>query len=459
MSDSNDSSDKKTRDSADQPSGDATGKSESTAASAGEPAEKTASTAAAKAKQKAAPTARVLDELSRGTGSKAKPGAGSKPRRKTGGAAQFMTLLVILLPLLAAIAFLGWQQWTLRQSLTSLSQQNQQLQATLAGQSTALSEQNTALSEQDAALSEQSSVIEQLQQRPESSGPAVDDNDAEAIAELSQTLDQTNRAISQTNQTLNSEINRLQQQLADLQNQRAGDPAEPDFAWKVFEAEYLVNQAVQKLQLESDLTTAISLLEQADAALLASAHSEAFAVRQIIAEDLTRLRNVETVDRDGIYLRLANLASSVADVDLLQSMREEFEMRQAQDSRQMTPTNSDNGVVNSTLGFLSEVFVWRRWDERPEAILAPGQETVIKLNLRLFIKQAQLALITRDQQQYSQSLADTRNWLQRYAVTDSATGRNLNAEIGELLNIDIAPPLPSLSASLTRIRQLADSER
>lgn len=417
------------------------------AESGGKAAQQPASKTTGKASKKAAPTAKVLDDISRGTGSKAKPGAAGKSRRKAGSVAQFASLFVILLPLLAAIAFLGWQQWTLRQSLTRLSQQNQQLQDSLAGQRTAMNEQN--------------SIIEQLQQRPEPSTPApvVDDNDAEAIAELSETIQQTNRSINQTNQTLNSEINRLQQQLADLQNQRAGDPAEPDFAWKVFEAEYLVNQAVQKLQLESDLTSAISLLEQADAALLASAHSEAFAVRQILGEDLARLRTIETVDRDGIYLRLANLASNVGDVDLLQSMREEFETRQAQGSRQIMPASTDNGVVDSALEFLGEVFVWRRWDERPEAMLAPGQESVIKLNMRLFIKQAQLALITGDQQQYRQSLEETREWLRRYAVSDSATGRNLSAEIDALLTMEIAPPMPSLSASLTRIRQLADSER
>ncbi len=442
MSDSNNSNEDnadEAKDSAAQPGADASDDAGQSAASGSGAADQSTP----KSARKAAPTARVLDDISRGTGSKSRSGAG-KPRRKSGGVSQFVTLFVILLPLLAAIAFLGWQQWTLRQSLTSLSQQNQQLQSTLSGQG---------------------SLIEQLQQRPEpiAPTPVVDDNDAEAIAQLdqtlSQTLNQTNQAIRQTNQTLNSEINRLQQQLADLQNQRAGDPAEPDFAWKVFEAEYLVNQAAQKLQLEADVASAIALLDQADAALLASGHSEAFAVRQIIGEDLARLRNVETVDQDGIYLRLANLASNVSDVDLLQSMREEFEARQVQQSEQVRPPSGDNGMVNSAIDFLNEVFVWRRWDERPEAVLAPGQETVIKLNLRLFIKQAQLALITRDQQQFTQSLEDTRVWLQRYAVTDSAAGRNLSNEIGELLAIDIAPSLPSPSASLTRVRQLADSER
>jgi len=441
MSDSNEPNDEKPDQPADQQSDDANGEADAV------PRASAAKKSAKKSASKAAPTAKVLDDISRSTGSKSKAGGSPKARRKRGGGAQFLTLFIILLPLLAAIAFLGWQQLTLRQSLSSISQQNQQLQTTLAGQS---------------------SVIEQLQQRPEPSVPVpvVDDNDAEAIAQLAQTieqtslsLDQTNRSLSQTNQTLNSEIRGLQQQLADLQNQRAGDPAEPDFAWKVFEAEYLVNQAAQKLQLEADVSTAVSLMEQADAALLASGHSEAFAVRQILGEDLARLRSVETVDRDGIYLRLANLAGNVGDVDLLQSMRDEFENRQAEQSQPVTPPTSDSNLVNTAVGFLSEVFVWRRWDERPEAILAPGQETVIKLNLRLFIKQAQLALITGDQQQYRQSLADTRDWLQRYAVTDSAAGLSLISELEELLTVDISPSLPSLSASLTRVRQLADSER
>lgn len=375
-------------------------------------------------KQKAEPkTAKILDDISRKTDS----GAKKRAAKKTSGASKFFSLIVVLLPFLAGLVYLAWQQFQMQQSLVDVRQQNQALQSTI--------------SSQDSRIQQ---LLQQLQQLQQQAAPEIPDNSA-ALAELSQSL--------------NAEVSRLQQQLAQLQSNQVTQSAEVDFSWKVFEAEYLLSQAAQKLQLESDIAAAIALMEQADAALLASEHSAAFGVRQALGEDLASLRGIELLDREGLYLRLQGMIATVDDLDLLSSMREDFVARRNQESVQIPLGNQEQGWWNASLDFLGEIFVWRRWDERPEAMLAPGQETLIKLNLRLMLKEAQLALLLKNQSQFQQSLASTRSWLQRYAVTDSAAGRSLDTALVEIQQLQIDPALPDLSASLTRARQLANSER
>lgn len=371
-------------------------------------------------------TAKILDEISRNTSAKSGKGSkvGRRPGKSPGSAARFFSLLILMLPLLAVIAYLAWQQLQLQQTLASLEQQNQQLGTTLASQE---------------------SQLQQLQQRPP---PEVPDNSA-ALEALSERL----------NSQFAGQLQQLRQQLAQVQSSQVSQTADVDFSWKLFEAEYLLTIANQKLLLEADVDSAIALAEQADAALVASEHSGAFAVRQALADEVGALRNAERVDQDGIYLRLENLAANVGDLDLLNSMRENFALREAQQSVPVELGTTSQGWWNSTLDFLGEIFVWRRWDERPEAMLAPGQETLIKLNLRLSLKQAQLALLARDQQQFQQTLAETRAIMQRYAVTDSAAGQALAGELNRLAQLDINPPLPTLNETLNRVRQLADSER
>lgn len=387
----------------------------------------TESTPAAAKKASGKPeTAKILDEISRNTSGKS--GKSSKTSRRTarssGSATRFFSLLIVMLPLLAVIAYLAWQQLQLQHTLTNVEQQNQQLNTTLASQA---------------------SQLQQLQQRPL---PEVPDNSA-ALDTLSERL----------SSQFSTQLQQLRQQLAQVQSSQVSQSADVDFSWKLFEAEYLLTIANQKLLLEADVESAIALAEQADAALVASEHSGAFAVRQALADELGALRNSNRVDQDGIYLRLENLANSVGDLDLLNSMRENFALREAQQSVPVNLAGASQGWWNSTLDFLGEIFVWRRWDERPEAMLAPGQETLIKLNLRLSLKQAQLALLARDQQQFQQTLAETRAVMQRYAVTDSAAGQTLAGELDRLAALDINPPLPTLNESLNRVRQLADSER
>ena len=393
------------------PEQDETGK-----AAKGKPAKAASKTASA------GDTAKVLDELA----SKNKPKSGSKPRRTTSRKTQSPAVLfiVLLLPILAAALYVAYQQFLMRDTVVQLQQANQQLTTTLQNQTVTLSDLEQQLAQQMAAP------------------PQVDTG-----------------PLRETETALRNEIQRLEQQLSRLESQQVSVNAAPDFGWKLEEAAYLVTLASQKLQLEADIAGAISLLQSADVALTESEQPGIFNARQAIADDLTSLQALTPMDRDGLYLRLHALSNSAANINLLTSMRQSFENRRNSDSTPLTVTETENSVVDATLEFLGEVFIWREWDERPEAMLASGQEAVIKQNLSLHFKQAQLALLDRNSVLYERSLQDARTLLERYAVTNSAAGQAVLSELDLVQRIDIDPPLPALEQSIATVRQLTDSER
>ncbi len=352
--------------------------------------------------------------------------------------------------LIGSIALLGFQQWTVQQRFTELQDQNQQLSSTLTIQNTEIEQLRT------------------IQSQPVVTAP-VDDS---AMREL------------ETQQ--NTEITGLRQQLATVQQQQDSVNAQANLEWKILEAEYLLGLASQKLQLQGDLPSAITLLENADAALLASGSNAAFATRQAIADDLVSLRKEVPIDHAGMYLRLDALIGQVQAIDLLESMRDSFQSRRDNEAQALsvnattntnttnttantntntnTNTNANanantntNGMIDASLAFLSSVFVWRKWDETPAAMTAPGQDTLIKQNLQLVLEQAQLALLLRDHTLYRRSLENGIAWLGRYTAPDSAIGNNLLVSLTELLAIDIDPPLPSLERALSAINQLTAS--
>ncbi len=247
--------------------------------------------------------------------------------------------------------------------------------------------------------------------------------------------------------------------LAELQATQLAANNETDRGWKILEAQYLVGIANQKLSLEGDVSTAIVQLEIADKALVDSGSSSVFAARQSLAGDLQQLRNIEVLDREGIYLRLDSVLNDMENIDLLNSMRTEFENRRNAESQPLRLGSEANSFLDSSLEFLGSIFVWREWEETPEAMLGPGQDELIKQNLRLLVEQAQLALLMRDASLYQQAMAKSQNWFQRYAVTDSTQGQALNAELLQLRAIDIDPRLPALGQTLSLLNQLAASER
>jgi uroporphyrin-3 C-methyltransferase len=370
-------------------------------------------------------TAKVLEEISK------KNTAKSRVKAKGPSSIGSAFLLVFVgLAMLAALGFLAYQMRLSSGEFAAVRSENQRLQQ--------VQEQQTRRLE--------SFDLQVQQLNLQSQVPAsVDDS---AIAELRTEIENQIASIARIADKVNV-VESLQQSVV----------SSPDFEWKIFEADYLLGIANQKLQLESDISAAAAMMEAADAALLGSGSNRVFAVRQAIANDLTSLRSVDIFDRQGVYLRIGALIEEVENIDLVNSMRENFENNSANDSTRVQPTPTSNELITSSLEFLSTVFVWRQWDQTPNAILASEQGEFIKQNLKLMLEQSQLALLMKDQTVYAQALKKSSDWLERYAVMDSTAGKLISSELVILSSTNINPVLPEISESLTLIRQLTSSER
>lgn len=364
-------------------------------------------------------TPKILDELSKSNAAKA---SSRSSRKQKTARRRFTIVITILLPIVAGVLFVAYQQLGQQSRLAELELENQRLNQSLASQSNQLGQ------------------IEQAQLTPQ------------------EPIEFDDSSIRELEATLNEEIDRLTAQLADLQATQLLNSSGTDQEWKILEAQHLIGIASQKLQLEGDVDTAISQLQLADRALVDSGSSSVFAVRQAVAEDIQELRGIEILDREGVYLRLDNLLAQMQDIDLLNSMRTDFENRRNEQSQPLQLGAEANSYLDSSLEFLGSIFVWRKWEETPQAMLAPGQDELIKQNLRLMLEQAQLALLMRDNSLYQQAIAKSKDWFQRYAVVSSIEGQSISAELERLVALDINPLLPALSQSLTLINQLAASE-
>ena len=365
-------------------------------------------------------TPKILDEISKSNTAKASSGS---TRKQQTARRRFAVVTIFLLPIIAGVLFLAYQQVSLQSKLIELGLENQQLNQNLVSQGIQLAQ------------------IEQAQR----AAPEPIEFDDSSMRELESAL--------------SAKIDSLTAQLADLQNTQLLTNNEAGRSWKILEGQYLVTIANQKLKLEGDVVTAISQLEIADQSLVDSASSSVFAVRQAIAIDLQKLKNIEVLDREGIYLRLDSLLAEIENIDLLHSMRPEFKNRRNAEPQPLQLGSDANSFLDASFEFLSSIFVWREWEETPEAMLAPGQSDLIKQNLRLMLEQAQLALLMRENGLYQQAVAKSQDWFQRHIVTDSLLGQTLKSELNQLRAIDINPLLPTLSQSLALINQLAASER
>jgi uroporphyrin-3 C-methyltransferase len=316
--------------------------------------------------------------------------------------------------------FLGYQQWSLRATLLRLAQENVSLQQIIDRNVTRIAE-----------LEQVEPVLPAV--------PAVDE-----------------AALDTLRAELNARIQRLNTLMTELQERTGIETPADDGQWRLAEAEHLLRLANQQLQLGEDVATTITLLQLADQLLIDSDDTRVVEARQILLRELGELRAVENVDLEGLYLRLRNLRDQVADIEIAGSAQDEYRRRlteQAGAASEVT-ASEDSSLIDTGLTFLGSVFVWRRWDDRPEIMNPPQELLAIKQNINLMLEQAQVALMMRQPMIYQESLQRARDWIDNYLSGLSETAPQLLAEVDSLLATRLSPALPDISGSLREIRQI-----
>jgi uncharacterized protein HemX len=176
-------------------------------------------------------TPKILDEIAKSNTAK----VGSRTTRKQQTVRRrFAVVTIFLLPIVAGVLFLAYQQLSLQSKLAEFELENQRLNQSLATQSIQLGQ------------------IEQAQR----------------VA--SEPIDFDDSSVRELESALSEEIDSVTSQLEDLQAAQLLTNNATDRGWKILEGQYLVGLANQKLRLEGDVVTAISQLEIADQALVDS---------------------------------------------------------------------------------------------------------------------------------------------------------------------------------------------
>ena len=353
-------------------------------------------------------TPHVLDELSKSNNAKS---ANRSRRRRHNGLRRFLIVLLLLAPLMVALAWLAIEQ----------------------------------VSTKDA--------IEQLQARTEVLGSQVTNSTPVAPSIPSDLVN--SQALDALRGNLESRINAVAAAYANLQETVSAASTEredPKILWT--ESEYLLRLANQKLQLEGDKNSAILLLESVDQILAAADNPGLLRVREAIAAELVAVRAMDTVDTSGLYVRIDKLIPLVDQIYLRNSMQRNYNETVAQN--QDAVKASDSGAIDKIVGLLSSIFVWQKREDVLDTPLFSEDELLLKQNLRLMLEQSQLALLQSEQSVYEQSLLKASQWVSRFFLIDSGAGRTLREELDTLAAIKLDQQAPDISRSLNLLRQTSD---
>jgi uroporphyrin-3 C-methyltransferase len=373
------------------------------------------------------------DESGEPASAVSEPAAAESEKKARGGNALPLVLAIIALITVGAASFYAYQHWLqLKSDLASLDarlreaqSQQQQLGQMLDGASEAVRAQEPALGEQRELLTRQQAAMDEARanfQRQEQQLAEENVNLQEREAELRAAVADVHRRVG-----------------------RSGTQ------WMIAEAEYLLRIANDRLILARDTNSARVALGLADQRLRDTKDPGWAGVREQIARDIARLSAFEAPDSAGISARLAALIEQIPQLKIARATIGPERTLPQRTAHEPGERSWETLLEDVWSGFKDSVRIRER-DTPVQAMLAPEHQFFLYENLKLHLEAARLGLARGDQALFRDNLTIAANWLGMYFAPESGSAMAIGDAIGEMLEVDIRPPMPDVSQSLRALQ-------
>ncbi|PAO31127.1 heme biosynthesis operon protein HemX [Vibrio vulnificus] len=298
-----------------------------------------------------------------------------------------------------------------------------------------LQQQNSQYQAQITALQNQ------LQQTQSAMSNELNQVKQETVAKATEVTHKAEVVLAQQQKSIES----LQLAMADVKGRRPND-------WLLAEADYLVKLAGRKLFLEHDVVSATSLMESADQRIAALNDPSLVPLRKAMAKDITDLKTIPLIDRDGLVLRLTALQQQVDQLPLANAILPEaktVEKQQVSDDI----NNWQNNFMASLKAFSENFITFRTRDGNVIPLLSPEQHFYLKENIKAKIETAIKAVYQEQGEVYTTSLTTAEAWSQAFFNQDNNTVKEFTQSLKQLSEQKIQVQYP---VKLQTQNQLAD---
>ena len=255
--------------------------------------------------------------------------------------------------------------------------------------------------------------------------------DLESLRARVADVDSVNRSVREELLGLGERSRHLEDAVANLAEQRLSGRD----SMAMNEAEFLLQQAQERLALFGDAQAAISAYRLADSALAAAEDPVFASVRQMIGAELQALQASKPVETRAALAALARVRGSLPNLPL----------------RSITVETPDTD--SGWRGFLSQ-FVRISHGGTHAAALDARTAELTRAIVAIDLRTAEAALFARDADSFKAALTRARDGIAAAFDTQSAPVRSDLAELDRLGAMPLAPALPELGSALRELRNL-----
>lgn len=242
----------------------------------------------------------------------------------------------------------------------------------------------------------------------------------------------------------------LQISLKDLQDTLEKSNISQVNNWKPVIIEHLVQLANLTLGIKNDPALALDFL------LTAKQYAndpELSAINLALTQDMARLQVAPKLNTEELILKIEIINQKIDSLSLTSGQFIQQEKTQA--TEQKSIYSFWQRFLSHSLKALRDMVVIHRRTVEP--LLAPEQETVLRLNLQTKLFQAELAVMQHQNKLYQLCLEDVSSLIKHYFATNKGASSDILSALQELQGIDLQPQLPPLTESLHAVKNFLNA--
>ncbi|WP_330961625.1 uroporphyrinogen-III C-methyltransferase [Photobacterium sp. 53610] len=285
------------------------------------------------------------------------------------------------------------------------------------------------------------------------------------LAALTSQLSEMKNALSQSEQSVKAtvqasldtaetrlgqqenDIQGLQRALTEVQGRRPND-------WLLAEADYLTRMAGRKLWLEHDVASATLLLESADNRIAQLNDPSLTELRTALSDDITMLKSIARIDRDGLVLRLTSLQNQIESLPLANAIVPESLDQPQTDSVSESISDWKTNLMTSLKQFSEHFVTYRKRDGNVIPLLSPEQDFYLQENIRSKLETAIKAVYREQGELYTTSLTMAKDWASQFYKTDDAKTQSFIQALNELAEQKIQVSYPKTLKSRSELSDI-----
>lgn len=283
-------------------------------------------------------------------------------------------------------------------------------------------------------MTQQQVKIAQLEQQLKSADSTFDAKLVTAEQRITNRADEIVRKATVLMQQQDKSIASLQLAIADVKGRRPND-------WLLAEADYLVKMAGRKLWLEHDVVSATRLMESADQRISALNDPSLTPLRRAMASDISTLKAIPLIDRDGLVLKLNTLEQQVNTLPLANAILPDAE---AVEKKEVSTNINDwqSNLMQSLNDFAGHFITYRVREGNVIPLLSPEQHFYLKENIKGKLLLASKALYREQSEVYTTSLESAKLWASQYFQQDDPSVQSFMTQIDSLskYKVDVRYP-------------------